>query len=402
MRRTDPRIRQTLNQISQTVESAQYSTRDSLFTFGQAYLNPCLSHLSTCLEASCAPCYACITNASSSNTPADAAARRRRGRRRGREELSFDFYDDWEAQEEEGWGNDELDRLLAGNNVNDAPQQPGRRRGMSYGGIASRRKDADEEHMVPTSSMFGFLERLPWKIGGRGRRYKPSAADLQDVGDSRTAALKARASGEDEPLITDESESGGEGAKRHGRKRSGTVASRETTNSLSSRGDLFPSEDEDDAVPLDDEFAMVLARRNTQGTLGSGESERKTRPGSTKTKSSRSSKRAERRGSRNGKEGEGMVQVPSVADLKEEEERLREEEEAGIGREREAARKLAAERGLLNVDELEASTKAGTSVSVHPVPSHDDRSPEETENPHGVETQEPPSDTAAQPPKGQP
>lgn len=269
--------------------------------------------------------------------------------------MSFDFYDDWEAQEEEGWGNDELDRLLAGNNVNDAPQQPGRRRGMSYGGIASRRKDADEEHMVPTSSMFGFLERLPWKIGGRGRRYKPSAADLQDVGDSRTAALKARASGEDEPLITDESESGGEGAKRHGRKRSGTVASRETTNSLSSRGDLFPSEDEDDAVPLDDEFAMVLARRNTQGTLGSGESERKTRPGSTKTKSSRSSKRAERRGSRNGKEGEGMVQVPSVADLKEEEERLREEEEAGIGREREAARKLAAERGLLNVDELEAS-----------------------------------------------
>lgn len=363
MRRTDPRIRQTLNQISQTVESAQYSTRDSLFTFGQAYVNPCLSQLSTCLEASCAPCYACITNASSSNTPADAVARRRRGRRRGREEFSFDFYDDWEAQEEEGWGNDELDRLLAGNNVNDASQQPGRRGGMSYGGIASRRKDAEEEQMVPTSSMFGFLERLPWKIGGRGRRYKPSAADLQDVGDSRTAALKARASGEDEPLITDESESGGEGAKKkkqqHGRKRSGTVASRETTNSLSSRGDLFPSDDEDDAVPLDDEFAMVLARRNTQGTLdsGGGESERKTRPGSTKTRSSRSSNRRteRRRGSEdgNGKEGEGLVQVPSVADLEEEEERVREEEEAGIEREREAARKLAAERGLLNLDKSE-------------------------------------------------
>ncbi|KAI4106599.1 MAG: hypothetical protein L6R37_002100 [Teloschistes peruensis] len=413
MRRTDPRIRQTLNQISQTVESAQYSTRDSLFTFSQAYVNPCLSHLSTCLEASCAPCYACITNASSSNTPADAAARRRRGRRRGREELSFDFYDDWEAQEEEGWGNDELDRLLAGNNVNDAPQQPGRRRGMSYGGIAARRKDAEEEQMVPTSSMFGFLERLPWKIGGRGRRYKPSAADLQDVGDTRTAALKARASGEDEPLITDESESGGEGAKKrqHGRKRSGTVASQETTNSLSSRGDLFPSEDEDDAVPLDDEFAMVLARKNTQGTLdsGGGESERKTRPGSTKTRSSRSSNmRTERRrgsGNGDGKEGEGVVvQVPSVADLEEEEERVREEEEAGIEREREAARKLAAERGLLNVDEADASeqkppadqAKAEPSVEVHPVPSHDERSPEEeTENPHDVVPRESPSDTAA-------
>lgn len=235
---------------------------------------------------------------------------------------------------------------------------------MSYGGIAARRKDAEEEQMVPTSSMFGFLERLPWKIGGRGRRYKPSAADLQDVGDTRTAALKARASGEDEPLITDESESGGEGAKKrqHGRKRSGTVASQETTNSLSSRGDLFPSEDEDDAVPLDDEFAMVLARKNTQGTLdsGGGESERKTRPGSTKTRSSRSSNmRTERRrgsGNGDGKEGEGVVvQVPSVADLEEEEERVREEEEAGIEREREAARKLAAERGLLNVDEADAS-----------------------------------------------
>ncbi|KAL8688206.1 MAG: hypothetical protein Q9218_005825 [Villophora microphyllina] len=388
MRRTDPRIRQTLNQISNTVDSAQYTTRTSLYTFHQTYLAPCLSQVSTCLEASCAPCYACISNASSPNTPADAVARRRRGRRRGREELSFDFYDDWEAQEEEGWGNDELDRLLAGNDIgNGATQQPGKRRGMNYGGIASRRKDADEEHMVPTSSMFGFLERLPWKIGGRGRRYKPSAADLQDVGDSRIAALKARASGEDEPLITDESESGGEGAKRsgHGRKRSGTVGSRETTNSLSSRGDLFPSEDEDDAVPLDDEFAMVLARRNTQGTMGEGESGRKTRPGSTKTRSSKSSRKTgkgERRGSGGG--GEAMVQVPSVTDLKEEEDRVREEEEGIVERERDTARRLAAERGLLNPNEIQASApsdlgKPETSVSIQPVSPHDDLPPDEPE-----------------------
>ncbi|KAL8639579.1 MAG: hypothetical protein Q9228_003405, partial [Teloschistes exilis] len=102
--------------------------------------------------------------------------------------------------------------------------------------------------------------------------------------------------------------------------------------------------------------------------------------------------------------------VPSVADLEEEEERVREEEEAGIEREREAARKLAAERGLLNVDESDATeqkppadqAKAEPSVEVHPVPSHDDRSPEETENPNDVEARESPSDTAAQPSKDQP
>ncbi|KAL8773167.1 MAG: hypothetical protein Q9209_001843 [Squamulea sp. 1 TL-2023] len=366
MRRNDPRIRQTLNQITQTVESAQYTTRASLFTFHQTYLAPCFSGISTCLEASCTPCYTCITNAASSTSPSEAARRRRTGRRRGREELSFDFYDDWE-QEEERWGNDELDRLLVGNDYT-ADGQPGRRSGMSYGGIGSRRKmgglgggkdlgDTDA-NIVPSSSMFGFLERLPWKIGGKGKRYKPSGADLQEVGEgqrSRIAALKARASGEDESLIS-ESESGEEGRKgRHGRKRSGTVGSRETDNSLSSRGDLFPSEDEDDAVPLDDEFAMVLARRTT---LSDENSSRK-KPGdskaaSTKTRSSKSSRSTGRKGRRRSDEQGGVVNVASMTDLKEEEERLRLEEEADIEREREAARKLASERGLLNPDELQA------------------------------------------------
>ncbi|KAL8814185.1 MAG: hypothetical protein Q9223_006574 [Gallowayella weberi] len=398
MRRNDPRLRQTLNQISQTVDSAQYTTRASLFTFHQTYLAPCLSGISTCLEASCAPCYTCITNAASSNTPADAARRRRTGRRRGREELSFDFYDDWEAQEEEGWGNDELDRLLAGNDFAADGQQPGRRGVMSYGGIGSRRKTgglgagknrgAEEANIVPSSSMFGFLERLPFKIGGKGKRYKPSAADLQDVGEgqrSRTAAMKARASGEDEPLIS-ESESGDEGRKKgQGRKRSGTVGSRETDNSLSSRGDLFPSEDEDDAVPLDDEFAMVLARRSTQGTLSDEHSSKKkpgdSRAASTKTKSSKSSRSTEKKDRRPSDAAQAEVDehVPSMTDLKEEEERLRLEEETNIKHEREAARRLAAERGLLNPDELQAkppqdSTKEETpNISIHPVSSHDSR-----------------------------
>lgn len=291
--------------------------------------------------------------------------------------MSFDFYDDWEAQEEEGWGNDELDRLLAGNDFTSAEgQQPGRRSGMSYGGIGSRRKTgglgggtdmgASEANIVPSSSMFGFLERLPWKIGGKGRRYKPSAADLQDVGEgqrSRTAALKARASGEDEPLIS-ESESGEEGRKgrRHMRKRSDTVGSRETTNSLSSRGDLFPSEDEDDAVPLDDEFAMVLARRTTQGTLSDENSSRKkpgdSRAASMKTRSSKSSRSMGRKERRTSDERDKVANAPSMTDLKEEEERLRLEEEANIETAREAARRLASERGLLNPDELQANVSS--------------------------------------------
>ncbi|CAO1596451.1 hypothetical protein XANCAGTX0491_000296 [Xanthoria calcicola] len=426
MRRNDPRIRQTLNQISQTVDSAQYSTRASLFTFHQTYLAPCLSGISTCLEASCAPCYTCITNAVSANSPSDVARRRRTGRRRGREELSFDFYDDWEAQEEEGWGNDELDRLLAGNNFPSAEgqqQQPGRRSGMSYGGIGSRRKTgalggakdmgASEANIVPSSSMFGFLERLPWKIGGKGRRYRPSAADLQDVGEgqrSRTAALKARASGEDEPLIS-ESESGDEGGKgrRHMRKRSDTVGSRETTNSLSSRGDLFPSEDEDDAVPLDDEFAMVLARRTTQGTLSDENSSRKkpgdSRAASMKTRSSKSSRslgKKERRASE--ERDEVPTTVPSMTDLREEEERLRVEEEEDVERAREVARRLASERGLLNTDELQANppldqTKEDASVSIYTTTSHDSKPSEDARDPDEREQHKPEPNPTLKPPE---
>lgn len=231
-------------------------------------------------------------------------------------------------------------------------RQPGRKKGMNYGGIASRRKGGEDDldaNVVPKSSMFGFLERLPWKIGGRGRRYKPSAADLQDVGEG---SRKVKVQGEDEPLIS-ESESGGEAvSKGHGRKRSGTVGSRETTTSLSSRGDLFPSEDEDDAIPLDDEFAMALARRTTQGTLSDDNSRGKSRAASARTKSSRSPGSVRRKGRRSSDEAAESAKVPSMTSLKEEEERVRAEEEERVESEREAARILAAERGLLNPDEL--------------------------------------------------
>ncbi|MCJ1468170.1 hypothetical protein MMC07_006798 [Pseudocyphellaria aurata] len=347
MRHTDPRIRQTLNQISQNIESVNLTTQASLFTFSQTYISPCLSSVHTCLEASCHPCFGARDD-----------RRPHRNARRGRDDLAFDFYDDWEEDEGE-WGNDELDRLLAGSDG-----QPARQRGMSYGSRVVRRKsfgvpkDKSDPNIVPKSSIFGFLESLPWKIGGKGFKYRPSAADLQEnVGRGR---------GEGEPLIEEGDEGDADAARgRSGRNRSGTTASRSTTNSLSSRGDLFPSEDEDDAIPLDDEFAMMLERRNTGATLddhSSGKtrgsrpvgSRTSTKTGSSKgTKSTAAKPRATSASSGNvpGLAEAEDEDVPSMTDLKQEEEHVSREEEAQIEKRRHAAQILAQQRGLGNRDE---------------------------------------------------
>lgn len=344
MRRSDPRIRQTLNQISQNLESANIATQASLFSFSKTYISPCFNSLHTCLEASCHPCF----------TARDEQRKPRRNARRGRDDLAFDFYDDWE-EDEHDWGNDELDRLLAGSDG-----QPSRQRGMSYGSRITRRKSMgipkdgnSDPTVVPSSSMFGFLERLPWKIGGRGHRYRPSAADLQEnVGRGR---------GEGESLIEDSEESGVEtGRGRYARNRSGTANSRSTTNSLSSRGDLIPSEDEDDAIPLDDEFAIALERKTT-GTLSDDQSSRKKGPkrssvsrASTKTASSKDTRFSAppRRGTSTSSGTvpnvveDGEDDSPSMTDLKKEEEYLQKQEEAEVEKKRLAAQKLAQERGL--------------------------------------------------------
>ncbi|KAA6407541.1 MAG: hypothetical protein FRX48_08784 [Lasallia pustulata] len=342
MRRNDPRIRQTLNQISQTLESANQTTQTTLFTLTENYLNPCFSSLHTCLEASCAPCFTARDDRLRHRNRAHARA----ANPRGRAELSFDFYDDWDDDADAGaaqgllggWGNDELDRLLAGSGAHEAPgEPPGRHRAMSYGSRSRRRalsKDAAADPtVVPSSSMFGFLERLPWRIGARGVRYRPSAADLQEnPGKGRRGRL-------------------GEGSRwwrRVGRKGRG-------------RGEKGQEEDEDedDAVPLDDEFAMVLERRTT-GTTSDDHSSGKKRQGrrptgsraSIKTASSRDTKDTGKRkssfaSSKVSSVAEAAeVQAPSLTDLKLEEERLRLEEEAEVERKREAAQKLALERGL--------------------------------------------------------
>ena len=346
MRRTDPRIRQTINHISQNLESANLSTQAGIFTFSQRYLSPCLASFQSCLEASCQPCF----------TARDEQRRPHRSAQRGREGFGFDFYDNWEEDEAE-WGNDELDRLLAGND-----EQPGKYVGMSYGSRGSRRKSfglpkdgGADPTIVPSSSMFGFLEALPWRFGSRGVKYRPSAADLQEnVGRKR---------GEDEPLVEESEESGTDGRRgRHGRKRSGTATSGSTNNSLSSRGDLFPSEDEDDAVPIDDEFAIMLGRRIT-GTTSDGHSSKKNRGkrpngsrASTKTASSRdtkSTKNDKRSTSTSSGKGPSFTEAAKVDnevltldDLKQEEERVHKEEEAEVDRRRQAAQQLAFQRGM--------------------------------------------------------
>ena len=222
-----------------------------------------------------------------------------------------------------------------------------------YGSRIGRRRSlagkdplADDPTVVPQSSIFGFLERLPWKIGGRGARYKPNAANLQENIGKRGQ--------EAEPLIGEEE---GEGrSRRHGRNRSGTVGSQSTQNSLSSRGDLFPSDDEDDAREIDDEFAMVLGRRTTGGT--SDERSSKKRPagsrGSTKTASSRDTARSKQGGRSASASSERIdalaetdeVDVPSMADLKREEEAVQRAQDAEVEERRDAARRVAEERGL--------------------------------------------------------
>ncbi|KAI9818113.1 MAG: hypothetical protein M1827_000738 [Pycnora praestabilis] len=380
MRRNDPRIRQTLNQISQNLESANETAQANIFTFSKHYVSPCLSSLGSCVQSCTQPCF-----------PTDDRLRRSRGRPTGRAELSFDFYDDWDDEDGAGdsllgWGNDELDRLLAGSGAHNAgAEQPGRQRTMSYGARADsgvKRKGGAPLHnvgpdptIIPKTTMFGFLGRLPFNRG-KGLKYKPSAADLQEHPNSGR-----REQPEEEPLIEESEESDSQRRKRtHRRKRSGTVISASTANSLSSRGDIFPSDEEDDAVALDDEFAMVLERRTT-GSAGDEHSSSKTRStkkrpagsrASTTTASSRDTPKSGRRGRGSSVSTgpapnivESGVEAPSINDLKNEEERLRKEEDAEIERKREAARQLACNRGLSFEEDFRSSSSEPKSDVFH-------------------------------------
>jgi hypothetical protein len=357
----NPELRQTLQSISRNLESANETAQENIYTFTQLYIDPCLSGLKACVKDCTAPCF----------PGREQQLRRKRGRSRGRAELNFDFYEDWEEDEDAGnnllgWGNDELDSLLAGNSRRERRDgQPGKQRAMSYGSRGRPKRspahtDGEEDPtIIPSSSYLGFLERLPFKFSGP-LRYKPSAADLQEhPGAPQRKDLEA------EPLLEANDESDQDMLLRQGRQRSGTVTSRSTTNSLSSRGDLIPSDEEADAVPLDDEFAMVLERRTTSTTTedqSSGRSRTSKKPRmsrtSTRTLSSLSTKNSPGvRQVSSMKSPQDLEQVvalpvPSLAELQKEEQQAREEEECKLATKRENALRLAADRGLSSADEV--------------------------------------------------
>lgn len=430
----DPRIRQTWNNISHNAETATETAAEGIWTFTHEYINPCLASISSSINECTSQCF-----------PDDERARRlrERGRTRGRAEYSFDFYDDWDNEEEGrsggllGWGNDELDRLLAGSGSHShgaVDEQPsGRRRGMSYGtrkGGPRRKNTIDglpDPTIIPSTNTLGFLHRLPFKIGGT-LRYKPSAADLQEHPGAHRAEAEE---GEGEPLIDDDNdeEQGeaeeGEFDMSRTRARSSTTGSGDTSDSFRSRGDLFPSDGEDDAVPLSDEFAVVLERRMTGGSgiddRGSGKtrSNKGKRPsasrGIPRTVSRTTQSSSQSRQSLGAKRGSStsVTRVPrlpstdslegeSLTDLQQEEERLRREDDTEVERKRGAAARLASERGL-NINEPSSEVKQEAPIlEVIPPPTTREET-EDRQEERSVAAAEPsddaPSETRKEPPK---
>ncbi|KAF2209958.1 hypothetical protein CERZMDRAFT_113668 [Cercospora zeae-maydis SCOH1-5] len=376
-RTTDPRFRRRINDITHTLETANEATQSGIYIFGQNYIKPCFDSIAscftTCIDASCP---------SLNLSQRDRVRRQRaRGQTRGRAELSFDFYDDWDEDENDGllgWGTDEFDRLVAGSGAHGGyggtDAQPARQRGMSYPKARRKSLGDGEDPTVIAGSSGGFFRRLFG--GGKDLRYRPSAADLQEHPGAKSNRVRLdRERTEGEALLEDDEL--GVGRRGKGRARSGTQGSHNTSSSYSSRGDIFPSDAEDDAIPLDDEFAMVLERRGTITGIETESSsgriappKRGKRPSagsrtSTRTVSSRSA-RSERRSSRKRRSRTKSEQepTPSYADLKRQEAQIAEEEEAEVLRRRELALRLAEERGLASEENL--SSKEATPRSTTP------------------------------------
>lgn len=317
-----------------------------------------------------------------------------------RAEYTFDFYDDWDDDDEllasgntaggvsgilGGWSGaqggggggrgEDWDRLIGGSGIarkgsahaaEITDQQPRRKRGMSYGtrGVIRRKTGGDEEDptIIPSTAPLGFLGRLPWKIGGT-LRYKPSAAFLKD----HPGAPSGRPD-ETQPLLE---ESGDDMDFRpqiaaHTRKRSGTGGSGDTSDSYRSRGDLFPSDGEEyeDAMEIDDEFAVALERvddrassntRSSKGKRPAG-SRRVSRAASGTTLSSSASRSSLKARRASGEPSPTMedsihsIRTVSIEDLRAEEEEIEREEDQEVARKREAAARIARERGLSQSD----------------------------------------------------
>lgn len=389
----DPRLRQRWNQISHNAETVTESAAEGIWTFQHRYIHPCLGFFVESIEACTAPCC---------GHPEERARRARA--RDHRAEYTFDFYDDWDDDDEVlargygsgllgGWGSgggssrgEDWDRLIGGSGVGtrkaslsaEVADQPRRKRGMSYGTRGVRRKTNEEEDptIIPSTAPLGFLGRLPWKIGGT-LRYKPSTAFLQDHPGATSHP------DENLPLLdSDGDEDFHAHVTAHTRQRSGTSGSGDTSDSFRSRGDLFPSdgEGEEDAVPLDDEFAMALNRvddrasnrtRSSKGKTPAEEQEMSwhTGPETTTALSSRTSKsslRARKSSFGSIQHLEGPLQPvisQSLEDLQREEEEAGMREDEEVARKREAAAQLARRRGLsasdnFNTGESESRAKS--------------------------------------------
>ncbi|TQN70056.1 hypothetical protein CSHISOI_05259 [Colletotrichum shisoi] len=357
----DPRLRQRWNQISHNAGEVTENAAAGIWSFQHHYINPCFASIAHSLEQCANPCLG--------DHEERARKRRERERAGGRAEYSFDFYDDWYAEDQDGgflggWGNDDWDRLLAGTgsqrkHAGEVQDQPKRKRGMSYGtrGRGSKVLESDPT-VIPSTQPIGFLSKLPWKLG-KTLRYKPSAADLQE----HPRQHDEMGMGETEPLLGGDSDDDAfQSQATKTRSRSGTTGSGVSSDSYRSRGDLFPSDGEgdEDAVPLDDEFMVLDKVRDDHS--------------SSRTKSSKGKRRADGRSisrtvsratidSNHSMLGPGvrrsstsMSTTPdtpappsmeaSMEELQMEEERIREEEDKEVERKRQAALQLASERGL--------------------------------------------------------
>ncbi|KAF3771044.1 hypothetical protein M406DRAFT_15656, partial [Cryphonectria parasitica EP155] len=382
----DPRLRQRWNQISHTTEAVTENAAAGIWTFQQDYINPCLGAVGDAIEPCITPCFG------NRDERARWARAREHHQYATRAEYTFDFYDDWDDDDEllansggpgilGGWGGglhggggggsgggtssrgEDWDRLIGGSgaasrrsNAGEVGDQPRRKRGMSYGTRGGRRKsDEEDPTIIPSTTPLGFLGRLPWKIGGT-LRYKPSAAFLQDHPGASSHP------DENQPLL--DSDGGDEEAVRpqtiiaQNRKRSGTAGSGDTSDSYRSRGDLFPSDGEEyeDALEIDDEFAVGLERVDDRSSTTKGKrpagSRRVSRTVSGTTLSSRTSRSPlqSRRGSGepspNMESSTHSLMASSIEDLHREEEEVKRQEDQEIARKREAATQLARERGL--------------------------------------------------------
>ncbi|KAK5663149.1 hypothetical protein OQA88_6566 [Cercophora sp. LCS_1] len=383
----DPRLRQRWNQISQNAETVTENAAAGIWTFQHRYITPCLAGLSDAIDSCTGVCIG------DREERARRARERDRGARRTRAEYTFDFYDDWEDAEDEGqdavgsgilggWAApraEDWDRLLAGTGgrgrrgtgaAGDVVDQPRRKRGMSYGTRGPRKASTTEDpNVIPRTAPLGFLGRLPFQIGGT-LRYKPSAANLQDhPGADHPDTHATGEHGEDEPLLGT-SDDEGDGPRRRSpqsRARSNTAGSGDTSSSYRSRGDLFPSdgEGEEDAVPLDDEFAMVLDRVDDRGSTKTRSSKGKypaDKYGMSRTVSRTTIDSTHSRDSTKGTNGnistspfpaydDHGLMTPSMEDLQREEEQAEREEAEEIERRRRAASQLAQRKGLTKDDE---------------------------------------------------